>query len=106
LIGVEVDHHEDNTPALTSPVVHTLDDIDRLRVPNPATGAHILELDHKVDPGEARQRLGPGICLMGNLDPVECLWRGSPSDVSTAARAGRSLTIPIISEDSPHVNRR
>jgi len=63
-----------------------------------ATGAHILELDHKVSLHEARQRLGPGICLMGNLDPVDCLWRGSPAKVATAARdaiaaAGRSAFI-------------
>jgi len=51
-----------------------------------ATGAHILELDHKVSLREARQRLGPGVCLMGNLDPVECLWRGTPAQVSAAAR--------------------
>jgi hypothetical protein len=36
---------------LKTAVVHTLDDLDRLRVPNPATGAHILELDHKVGLG-------------------------------------------------------
>jgi len=51
-----------------------------------ASGAHILELDHKVGLREARQRLGPGICLMGNLDPVECLWRGSAADAGDAAR--------------------
>lgn len=50
-----------------------------------ATGAHILELNHKVSLREAGQRLGPGVCLMGNLDPVECLWRGTPSQVSAAA---------------------
>jgi uroporphyrinogen decarboxylase len=24
---------------------------------------------------------------MGNLDPVECLWRGSPAEVAASARA-------------------
>ena len=38
-----------------------------------ASGAHILELDAKVDMAEARRRLGRGVCLMGNLDPVEML---------------------------------
>ena len=52
-----------------------------------ATGAQILELDHKVNLREARERLGPDVCLMGNLDPVECLWRGTPGEVATAARA-------------------
>ena len=35
--GVEVEHHEDNTPTLKNPVVHTLEDVERLRLPNPAT---------------------------------------------------------------------
>jgi len=33
--GVEVDHYEDATPTLKTPVVRELGDIDRLRVPNP-----------------------------------------------------------------------
>ena len=52
-----------------------------------ATGAHILELDHKVSLQRARQRLGTGICLMGNLNPVEILWRGSPADVKASAHS-------------------
>jgi hypothetical protein len=31
--GVEVEHHEDSIPKLKTPVVHTLQDIGRLRVP-------------------------------------------------------------------------
>lgn len=41
------------------------------------TGAHILELDYKVDLAEARKICGPKQCLMGNLDPVEVLLNGS-----------------------------
>ncbi len=29
--------------------------------------------------------MGNGICLMGNLDPVELLWRGSSEAVRVAA---------------------
>ena len=50
------------------------------------TGAHILELDHKVSLKTAAERVGSRICLMGNLDPVELLWRGTPADVAQAAR--------------------
>lgn len=50
------------------------------------TGAHILELDHKVSLKLAKQVVGSRVCLMGNLDPVELLWRGTPPAVSLAAQ--------------------
>jgi uroporphyrinogen decarboxylase len=50
------------------------------------TGAHILELDHKVSLKVAKERVGRRVCLMGNLDPVEVLWRGTPEEVERAAR--------------------
>lgn len=50
------------------------------------TGAHILELDYKVSLQTARERVGHRVCLMGNLDPVEVLWRGTPEVVARAAR--------------------
>ena len=49
------------------------------------TQAHILELDHKVSLRTAKERVGEGVCLMGNLDPVELLWRGTPEAVASAA---------------------
>ncbi len=36
--------------------------------------------------GAAEQRVGRCVCLMGNLNPVEVLWRGTPEEVATAAR--------------------
>ena len=51
------------------------------------TGAHILELDYKVDLRVAKDRVGDRVCLMGNLNPVDCLWRGTPAQVREAARA-------------------
>ena len=50
------------------------------------TGAQILELDSKVNLKTAKQRVGHRICLMGNLDPVELLWRGTPDKVARAAQ--------------------
>jgi uroporphyrinogen decarboxylase len=50
------------------------------------TGAHILELDSKVDLRVAKARVGRRVCLMGNLNPVECLWRGTPAQVMEEAR--------------------
>ncbi len=50
------------------------------------TGAQILELDHKVSLKTAKKRVGHRVCLMGNLDPVEVLWRAAPESVALAAR--------------------
>ena len=50
------------------------------------SGAHILELDWKVNLRAARQAVGNRICLMGNLDPVGVLWRGSAAEVESASR--------------------
>jgi uroporphyrinogen decarboxylase len=50
------------------------------------TGTHILELDHKVSLKTAKELIGNRVCLMGNLDPVEMLWRGTPEMVLRAAQ--------------------
>lgn len=49
------------------------------------TGAHILELDSKVDLKTAKERVGKRVCLMGNLNPVTVLWQGSSATVAEAA---------------------
>ena len=50
------------------------------------TGAQILELDYKVNLKTAKHRVGARVCLMGNLNPVEVLWRSTPAGVLCAAR--------------------
>jgi len=49
------------------------------------TGAHILELDSKVNLAVAKARVGNRVCLMGNLNPVTVLWQGSAAEVERAA---------------------
>jgi MtaA/CmuA family methyltransferase len=49
-----------------------------------ASGADVLEVDHKVNLDEACRIVGPGIALWGNLDPVGLLARGSPEEVRKA----------------------
>jgi MtaA/CmuA family methyltransferase len=46
-----------------------------------ASGADVLEVDHKVDIARACRVVGPEITLWGNLDPVGTLARGSPAKV-------------------------
>ncbi len=50
------------------------------------TGARILELDWKVDLGKARQITPEGTVLMGNVDPSDPLYMGTPERVDAAVR--------------------
>ena len=46
-----------------------------------ATGADLYEVDSKIDLPTALRTIGNEVCLIGNLDPVGLLLRGSPDDV-------------------------
>ena len=46
-----------------------------------ATGVEVLEIDHKMDLASCKQRIGERVCLIGNLDPVQIVLRGTPVDV-------------------------
>jgi MtaA/CmuA family methyltransferase len=48
------------------------------------SGAHVLEIDHLVDIGDAFAKLGDQVALWGNIDPVRVLLNGNTSDVSAA----------------------
>ena len=50
------------------------------------TGADVLELDWKVDMGNARKVLPAGTVIMGNIDPSDPLVLGSPGQVDEKAR--------------------
>jgi uroporphyrinogen decarboxylase len=51
-----------------------------------ATGARILEIDHLVNLGKAKQEIGHKVCLMGNLNPTDILLNGTPAAVEKATR--------------------
>ncbi|MCP5516691.1 MAG: uroporphyrinogen decarboxylase family protein [Verrucomicrobiales bacterium] len=51
-----------------------------------ASGADVLELDHRTDLTRAARLVGPDIALWGNLDPVGLLTGGTPTTVATHAR--------------------
>lgn len=50
-----------------------------------ASGFHVLNWTHNIDVREARQKLGGGICLMGNVAPLELGVRGTAEQVKAAA---------------------
>jgi len=50
-----------------------------------ATGAQVLEIDHKTDAGRLKQAARDATCLLGNID-TGLLAFGSPADVEAACR--------------------
>lgn len=46
----------------------------------------IFNFTHKFDLGRVRQEVGPQVCLMGNVPPLEVLTQGSREDVFQAAQ--------------------
>ena len=50
------------------------------------TGTRAVSLDHKVDLAEARRILGKDEVIVGNIDPVISLMRGTAEEVYVAAR--------------------
>lgn len=81
-----------------------------------ATGVDVLEIDHKMDLGLCKQRIGDKTCLIGNLDPTQTILRGTPDDVrresrrclEQAARGGGFIlgTGCFVPTDSPLENLR
>jgi len=50
-------------------------------------GIHIFNFTHLQPIARVRELLGPEVCLMGNVPPLDVLAQGSPEDVRASARA-------------------
>jgi uroporphyrinogen-III decarboxylase len=48
------------------------------------TGADIIDLDYLADLDAARVQMGPRQVLLGNIEPVGVLSRGSPESITAA----------------------
>ncbi|NLK25753.1 MAG: hypothetical protein GX307_04135 [Euryarchaeota archaeon] len=48
-------------------------------------GVDCFSVDHAVDIAVAREKLGDGLTLMGNVHPIDALWNGTPQDVIKAS---------------------
>ncbi len=64
----------------------------------PDTGFDVLNWSHKIGVEEAARRTRGQICLMGNVDPLGLAVRGSPAEVTEAARSvlGYANRAPLI----------
>ena len=60
-------------------ITHILPGIARL-------GIDVLDVDHMVDLRKAREIVGPGVALGGNLDPVHDVLKGTPGGIRAAIR--------------------
>ena len=50
-------------------------------------GVNIFNFSHLADIKEARTRLGPKVCMLGNVPGLDVLTKGSPEAVSAAVKA-------------------
>jgi len=50
----------------------------------------VFSFDHVVDTAVAKEAIGDSVCLLGNLDPVETLFRGTAAQVKERANASIS----------------
>ena len=66
--------------------VHICGNTSKIVADMGSTGARILELDWKVDMGEARRVVPPTTVLMGNINPSDPLVLGTPEEVRDAAK--------------------
>lgn len=60
-------------------ITHLLDGIAEL-------GVDVLDVDHMVDIGGVRRKVGPRVALAGNMDPVSDVLHGTPSSIRCRLR--------------------
>lgn len=64
--------------------LHICGDTRPLLAPMRELGSEIIDLDSMVPLAAARERMGPDQVLLGNLNPVELLLRGTPEAIGAA----------------------
>ncbi len=66
--------------------LHICGDIMHIMEPIKSLGVDILDCDWMVDMAKAREVLGDGVTLTGNLDPVNVVMKGTPQGIRDALR--------------------
>lgn len=53
----------------------------------PDLGIHVFNFTHEQPLSKVRELVGPDLCLLGNVPPLDVLAKGTPDQVNAAARA-------------------
>lgn len=69
-----------------APSLHICGNTTRIWEDMVDTGVGLLSLDDMVDIGEARDRVGNRVALLGNIRPTAVMYQGTPDDVRDNAR--------------------
>lgn len=97
----------DAFPADWVKVYHNDADTRHLLTELPDTGFEVLNWTHNIDVGEAREKTGGRMCLMGNVPPLDVAVRGTPEMVRKSGRKvietcqGRGLILSVGGGVSP-----
>jgi uroporphyrinogen decarboxylase len=46
----------------------------------------VVSLPEEADIVQAKEAIGSRVCLMGNIDPIKVMWRGTPEEVAAHTR--------------------
>lgn len=92
--------------------LHVCGNTNRILEPIGRLGCDLVDLDYMVPVAKARQAMGPGQVLTGNLDPVKTLRAGTPETVATAVaqchrEAGSRYVVAAgceVPRDTPEAN--
>jgi uroporphyrinogen decarboxylase len=71
---------------ITAALLHICGDSTRVLDRYADTGAHLVEIDNKVDLRVAKQRIGQRVVLVGNVHTVTDLLEGDSQKVRTASQ--------------------
>jgi [methyl-Co(III) methanol-specific corrinoid protein]:coenzyme M methyltransferase len=74
--------------ALDSPkILHMCGDTNTIAEDMAQCGADAISVDQKFDVAAAREKLGPDVVILGNVDPYGVVVVGSPEDVENSVKA-------------------
>lgn len=68
------------------PMLHICGNTHRIWQDMVETGAGVLSLDNEVDMGAAKNSVGKDVCIMGNVDPVNVVSKGTREDIYGAVQ--------------------
>lgn len=73
--------------ALDSPkILHICGDTNTVVEAMAECGADAISVDQMNDLAESRKKLGPNVCILGNVDPYGVVVAGSPQDVENSVQ--------------------